>query len=67
VRAFGQGFAFNFGRVIAAVGALQFGYLQRAVFDGSIPKACSVLSLIYVIGMVVIWFAPETHKQPLPE
>ena len=67
VRAFGQGFAFNFGRVIAAVGALQFGYLQRAVFGGSIPKACSILSLIYVVGMVVIWLAPETHKQELPE
>jgi MFS transporter, SHS family, sialic acid transporter len=67
VRAFGQGFAFNFGRVLAAVGALQFGYLMDNVFNGSFPKACSVLSLIYVIGMVVIWFAPETHKQPLPE
>jgi len=67
VRAYGQGFAFNFGRVIAAVGALQFGYLMRNVFDGSFPKACSVLSLIYLVGMVVIWFAPETHKQSLPE
>ncbi len=67
VRAFGQGFAFNFGRVIAAVGALQFGYLTKNIFDGSIPKACSILSLVYVVGMLVIWFAPETHKQPLPE
>ncbi len=67
VRAFGQGFAFNFGRVLAAVGALQFGYLMDNVFNGSFPKACSILSLVYVIGMVVIWFAPETHKQPLPE
>jgi hypothetical protein len=67
VRAFGQGFAFNFGRILAAVGALQFAYLMRNVFEGSYPKACSVLSLIYLVGMVVIWFAPETHKQPLPE
>ena len=67
VRAFGQGFAFNFGRVIAAVGALQFGYLTKNVFDGSIPKACSILSLVYIVGLLVIWLAPETHKQPLPE
>lgn len=67
VRAFGQGFAFNFGRILAAVGALQFSYLMRNVFDGSYPKACTVLSFIYVIGMLVIWLAPETHKQELPE
>jgi MFS family permease len=67
VRAFGQGFAFNFGRILAAVGALQFSYMMRNVFDGSYPKACTVLSFIYVIGMLVIWFAPETHKQELPE
>jgi len=67
VRAFGQGFAFNFGRVLAAVGALQFGYLMDNVFNGSFPKACSILSLVYLIGMVVIWFAPETRRQPLPE
>jgi len=67
VRAFGQGFAFNFGRILAAIGALQFSYLMNNVFDGIYPKACTVLSFIYVIGMVVIWFAPETKGQPLPE
>jgi len=67
VRAFGQGFAFNFGRILAAVGALQFSFLMRNVFDGSYPKACTVLSFIYVIGMLAIWLAPETHKQELPE
>ena len=67
VRATGQGFSFNFGRILAAVGALQTGYLMKNVFEGSFPKACSVTSLIYVVGMVVIWFAPETRGQPLPE
>jgi MFS family permease len=66
-RAFSQGFAYNFGRIVAAVGALQFGYLMRNVFDGSYPKACTVLSFIYVVGMIVIWFAPETKGQELPE
>jgi predicted MFS family arabinose efflux permease len=66
-RAFSQGFAYNFGRIVAAVGALQFGYLMRNVFDGSYPKACTVLSFIYIVGMVVIWFAPETKGQELPD
>ncbi len=66
VRATGQGFSFNFGRILAAVGALQTGNLV-AVFGGSYPKACAVTSLIYLVGMVLIWLAPETHGQPLPE
>jgi len=67
VRAFGQGFAFNFGRIIAAIGALQFSYLMKNVFNGSYPQACTVLSFIYVAGMLVIWLAPETKGEPLPE
>jgi predicted MFS family arabinose efflux permease len=67
VRAFSQGFAFNFGRIVAAVGALQFGYLMQNVFNGSYPKACTVLSMIYLVGMLVIWWAPETRGRELPE
>ena len=67
LRATGQGFAFNFGRILAAMGALQTGYLMNDVFAGSYPQACSVMSLIYLVGFVIIWFAPETHGQPLPD
>lgn len=67
IRATGQGFAFNFGRILAAVGSLQTGVLLDKVFDGSIPKAGALMSLIYVIGMVLIWFCPETRGKPLPE
>ena len=38
-----------------------------AWLDGDWGKACAVLSCIYVVGMTVIWFAPETKGQPLPE
>lgn len=65
VRATGQGFAFNFGRILAAVGTLQTGALMKQVFDGSYPKACSVMSLVYVVGMVAIWFVPETRKDDM--
>lgn len=67
VRATGQGFSFNFGRIIAAIGALQGGYLIREVFKGDFATVCSIMSLVYVVGMVLIWFAPETKGQPLPD
>jgi MFS family permease len=67
VRATGQGFSFNFGRIIAAIGALQGGYLIREVFHNDFATVCSILSLVYVVGMGLIWLAPETHGQPLPE
>jgi MFS family permease len=66
VRATGQGFSFNFGRILAAVGALQTGSLI-GLLGGSYPQACSIMSLIYVLGFGVIWLAPETRGKPLPE
>lgn len=75
VRATGQGFGFNFGRILAAIGTLQmsallphFANLETAAgLKGGYPVACSYISGIYVIGMVLIWFAPETKGKPLPE
>jgi SHS family sialic acid transporter-like MFS transporter len=66
VRATGQGFAFNFGRIIAAIGGLQTATLM-GFFGGSFPKAGSVLAAIYLVGVVLIWFGPETKGRPLPD
>lgn len=66
VRATGQGFSFNFGRILAAIGALQTATLMGS-FAGGYPQACSTMSLIYVVGMGLIWLAPETRGKPLPE
>ena len=66
VRATGQGLSFNFGRVLAAGGALGTGQLMQ-FFDGSYPKAGTTISLVYLLGLVLIWFAPETRGRPLPE
>jgi MFS transporter, SHS family, sialic acid transporter len=65
VRATGQGLAYNIGRIFAAGGALAQG--QLTTFFGSIPRACGWITLIYLVGMAVIWFAPETKGKPLPE
>lgn len=66
-RATGQGFSFNFGRVVAAVGALQTGALMKGYFQGDYAKACSIMALVYLVGLVVILFAPETKGKALPD
>ncbi len=71
VRATGQGFCFNFGRLIAAVGALQLGNLMSGFAGDSVStiqaaaNAYSVLSSVYLLGMILIWFAPETKGHVL--
>lgn len=65
VRATGQGFGFNFGRILAAVGVLQVPALMGQPPDYA--RACSWLALIYVAGLFIIWLAPETRGKPLPE
>lgn len=79
VRATGQGFGFNFGRILAAVGSFQLGALTEAFAGGlqigpihlaggagGYPAACTILCMVYFVGMVLIWFAPETKGKPLP-
>ena len=66
VRATGQGVSYNAGRILAAVGALTQGQLV-AHFGNSYAKAGAVITLVYLFGMVLIWFAPETRGKPLPE
>jgi len=66
VRATGQGLSYNFGRIFAAIGAIAQGQLVSS-FGGSYAQAGAVVTLIYIVGMVFIWFAPETKGKPLPE
>ena len=66
VRATAQGLAYNAGRVLAAAGALQMGTLMRQ-FNGSYARAGAVITLIYALGLGLIWLAPETKGRPLPE
>jgi MFS transporter, SHS family, sialic acid transporter len=66
VRATGQGFSYNFGRILAAVGGLQTATLM-GFFGGSFPMAGSVLTVFYAVGLIIIWLGPETLGKPLPE
>jgi len=74
VRATAQGFCFNFGRVIAAVGALQLINLvkffgssagKNAPQSATEAQAYMALCCVYFIGMVLVWFAPETKGHQL--
>ena len=65
VRATGQGLSFNAGRILAAVGALQMGALMQH-FQGDYAQAGAVITLIYLVGLIVIWIAPETRGKTLP-
>ena len=66
VRATGQGFSYNFGRILAAVGGLQTATLM-GLFGGSFPMAGSVLTVFYAVGLVIIWLGPETRGRALPD
>ena len=66
IRATGSGFCFNIGRVLSAVGALFGGELLKA-FDGSYARMGSIICTVYLLGLVVIYFCPETKGKPLPE
>lgn len=65
VRATGQGLSFNAGRILAAVGAVQMGALMQT-FNGSYAQAGAVITLVYAVGLVIVWLAPETKGKPLP-
>ena len=66
VRATGQGLSYNSGRFIAAFGALNMGWLVHEL-GGDYASAGARITLIYLLGMVLIWFVPETKGKPLPD
>ncbi len=58
VRATGQGFAYNFGRVLAALGTLITGQLLNS-FSEDYARTGAVTSLVYLIGLVLIFFTGQ--------
>ena len=64
LRGTGVGFCYNTVRYLAAPGPIVFGYLATLM---SFRSAAVLMSTIYLVGVVALIWAPETHGQPLPE
>jgi len=64
VRATGSGLAYNSGRFATALGVLAAGILFKAL-GGNYAQVGSICALIYALGLIAIWFAPDTAKDEL--
>ncbi len=64
LRATGVGFCYNVARYIAAAAPYTFGVLSAAF---NIQWAATIVASVFLLGFVVLIFAPETRGKPLPE
>ncbi len=65
LRATGAGFCFNIGRALASLGPFLTGWLVAVL--GGFGRAASAIALIYLLGLCLLPFAPETRGKPLPD
>lgn len=62
VRATGAGIGFNFGRLLTAITLFISGQLM-VYFAGDYARLGRVTSLLFLLGMVGVWFAPDLRKR----
>ena len=70
LRSTGTSFCYNVGRFVAATGPLALGAFSKFVFNGYLEPmrpAGVTMSAIFLLGLLVLPFAPETKGKPLPE
>jgi hypothetical protein len=75
LRSTGISFCYNVGRFVAASGPTALGLLTSRVFNDPVlyPEPAPMryagitMCLIFVLGLVVLPFLPETRGKPLPE
>lgn len=73
LRSTGTSFCYNGGRLVAAVGPLTLGLLTKFVytkengFEEGFRWGAVTMCAIFIVGLMVLPFAPETKDQPLPE
>ena len=70
LRSTGTSFCYNVGRLVAALGPLALGLLTSRVFVHQAEPmrwAGVTMSLVFLVGLATLPFAPETMGQPLPE
>ncbi len=70
LRSTGTSFCYNVGRGVAAAGPAALGLLTSRLYAGQaepLRYAGITMSLVFLIGLAVLPWAPETKGQPLPE
>jgi MFS family permease len=70
LRSTGTSFCYNVGRFVAASGPTVLGLLTSKVFvgyDEPMRPAGVAMCSVFVIGLLVLPFLPETKGKPLPE
>jgi len=69
LRSTGTSFCYNVGRFVAALGPMVKGQLEVFFKDTSEPLryAGVTMSCIFLVGLFVLPFLPETRNKPLPE
>jgi MFS family permease len=70
LRSTGTSFCYNVGRFVAAIGPFLTGYLTKNVYGHTLePLRYAGLTMcgIFVLGLLVLPFAPETKDRPLPD
>ncbi|MCI0704601.1 MAG: MFS transporter [Planctomycetia bacterium] len=65
LRATGVGVCFNGGRLLAAPILWLSGDLKS--WTGDLRLAVTMLGGLFLVGLVLIWFLPETKGKPLPQ
>ena len=65
VRATGSGLAYNSGRFATAAGVLLAGLLF-ATLGGDYSRVGSLCSMIYAVGMLVVWLLPNEETKEVP-
>jgi MFS family permease len=70
LRSTGTSFCYNVGRFLAAAGVPVIGMLKTEVFahhPEPMRPAALVMCCVFLLGLIVLPFAPETKDKPLPE
>lgn len=72
LRSTGTSFCYNVGRFVAAAGPFTLGVLIKSAYghhEGALPfrYAGCTMCCIFLVGLMVIPFIPETRGKPLPE
>lgn len=66
VRSTGAGVGFNFGRIVTAMTIFATGAMTK-LFEGDYARIGRLTSLLFLLGMVAIWLAPDTSAKQLDD